>query len=375
MTRLIILTGAPQRSTLQWDEDLVSQQGNIDGTAAAHLTVSPESSSVYSAQWRQIPVKAFDHDTDRHNASPVRLTIPDQAAFLSTAELTQQTASQPISTLSSTSISTASMRTAAGSLDDFYDHSLALQEDDLTTSQLSVFQSQTTSPDDTKGFRETTQAEPSGSIDHGQTVLPFHISTQHLKDIKDIPSAAYLHGIEPQTMTVNLIVGIMALPPLRTVITGRRWRRQREMQLLEVLVGDDTRAGFEITMWLPNDDDTSESRAHGASLRSQTQRLRPHDIVFLRNVALCAYQGRVHGQSLRRGVTKVDLLYRRQPCSSNTGAIYSSKDLLDPAGNDLVLNKARRVRQWLIHFVGNDMSDNLEEGSRIIQRVLPPDTQ
>ena len=75
------------------------------------------------------------------------------------------------------------------------------------------------------------------------------------------------------------------------VTVGRRYVRKREMRLVELLVGDDTRAGFEITVWLAGDPQMAEEPAHRSLLSQRMPILRPRDIVLLRNVALGAYQG------------------------------------------------------------------------------------
>lgn len=377
MARLIVLTGAPAPSALRWDEIELSDPQNIDRGWAMHDTTgSPKSSHTFSVQWRRVPVKEALVDTDQHTVDSQPFTSPPEAVFLNAAELTTQPQSEHISTLTSTSVSAASMQTAAVVLDDFYDQSLALHED-LTTSQLSDFQSQATGLGSPQWSGERTQVTRSNVTAHECASLPFPILPQHLNNLKDIPSAAYLRSIEPQTMTVNLIVGIMALPSPRPVTVGRRWGREQEMQLLEILVGDDTRAGFEITMWLSNSNEKHKNGgvAHQSTLESQMQSLRSRDVILIRNVALRSYQGKVHGQSLRRDVTKVDLLYRRKIDDSDEGGMFSSKALIELAGTHPVMEKAKRVRQWLIDFVGEDMPDNLREVSTRTRAVLPPDTQ
>ena len=176
-------------------------------------------------------------------------------------------------------------------------------------------------------------------------------------------------------MTVNLIVGIMALPPPRSVTVGRRWGQEREMQLLEMLVGDDTRAGFEITMWLSNKTATTEGLPRPGALEVQLQGLRPRDLILLQNIALCAYQGRVHGQSLRKDVTKVSLLYRRKLDDTDAGGTFSSRALTESDGSDPIMEKAKRVKQWLRDFVSDQVPGNPTETAFDRRARLPPDTQ
>jgi hypothetical protein len=370
MTHLIVLTGAPAPSTLDWDE-AVSNRLNVDKAEKVETRTSPESSNSYSAQWRQVPmVNERSEDRAEQIVNSMLSCYPGQAIFVNTAILTPFSEWQQIGTFTSTNLSTASMHTAAETLDDFYNQSLAIHED-LATSELSEFENQ--SPSASTWSTQQTQVAPSCHAERASTALPFQISPEHLNDVRDIPSAAYLRSIEPQTMTVNLIVGIMALPPSRKVTVGRRWGKERDMELLELLVGDDTRAGFAITIWLANDVRSDQEPGYRDGLAQQMRRLRRRDIILLRNVALCAYQGKVHGQSLRKDVTKVDLLHRQKIDASDVGGLYSAEAMLKPGGKDPVLKKAMRVKQWLTDFVGNDLPCAGEGASTT--RQLPPDTQ
>ena len=375
MIRSIILTGAPAPSDLQWDETALSSAPNVESGGVNGKPAIPESSPRFSAQWRVVTPREFsDHHHPQVDNDDVPPAGSSKAIFLTTAELTDPTPSHNESMLTNTNASTASMHTAAETLDDFYDQSLALQGD-LTTSQLSELQSQTTSLMSPQWSEERTQVAQSTSASIIQNSPPVIIAPQHLNDVKNIPSAAYLRSIEPQTMTVNLIVGIMALPSPRSVIVGRRWGQEREMQLLEMLVGDETRAGFEITMWLSNKTPTTEGLPRQSALEIQLQGLRPRDVVLLQNIALCAYQGRVHGQSLRRDVTKVNLLYRRKLDDADAGGTFSSRALAESDGSDAVMEKAKRVKQWLTDFVSDEVPENSPETAFAGRARLPPDTQ
>ncbi|ERF69811.1 hypothetical protein EPUS_08012 [Endocarpon pusillum Z07020] len=375
MTRSIILTGAPAPSDLQWDESALSSIPNVEAGEVMGKPVTPESSPKFSAQWRVVlprKLPGYHHPQILHD--DVLPAGSSKAIFLTTAELTDRPPSQNESVLTNTNPSTASMHTAAETLDDFYDQSLALQGD-LTTSQLSEFQSQNTSLMSPQWSEERTQVAQSTSASILHTSPSFMIAPQHLNAVKDIPSAAYLRSIEPQTMTVNLIVGVMALPSPRSVMVGRRWGQEREMQLLEMLVGDETRAGFEITMWLSNKANTTEGLLRPSALEIQLQGLRPRDVVLLQNIALCAYQGRVHGQSLRRDVTKVNLLYRRKLDDTDPGGKFSSRALAESDASDAVMEKAKRVKRWLTDFVSDEVPENSPDTAFVGRARLPPDTQ
>ncbi|TKA79409.1 hypothetical protein B0A49_03348, partial [Cryomyces minteri] len=68
-----------------------------------------------------------------------------------------------------------------------------------------------------------------------------------LTDISALPKADYLHKICPQTMTVDLVVGVISVAPARTVNVRKGGF---EMDIVEMLVGDETKAGFSISFWL-----------------------------------------------------------------------------------------------------------------------------
>ncbi|KYK54973.1 hypothetical protein DCS_06934 [Drechmeria coniospora] len=71
-----------------------------------------------------------------------------------------------------------------------------------------------------------------------------------LSDLKDVPAASRIAALQPQTLTLNLIVGVISIAQPRTVTT--RWGKP--LSLVEVLVGDNTATGFAITFWLSSED-------------------------------------------------------------------------------------------------------------------------
>lgn len=329
---------------------------------------SPGDRSAFSAQWRQVPMtaqKEVDHS----------LSLPDQANFLTTIGLATPTHSEFTSTSTSSVLSSGHIQTAAADLegiDDYYAQSFSHHEDPRS-SQFSQLPSHARSPT-SPHLRDANEGKSALSMtgSHVRPALPFQLSSPlPLNDVHEIPSAAYLEEIAPQTVTVNLVVGIIALPSPRQVTVGRRWGRERQAQLVEMLVGDDTRAGFEITIWLRQERDSDGISFQRNGLELEMQKLRPQDIVLLQNIALCTYRGKVHGQSLRRDVTKIQLLYRRPSEDSEVEGAFSSRDLRDPAGQDVVRRKASRVKSWLMNFVGDDIVANKERP----RAILPPDTQ
>ncbi|KAL8993261.1 MAG: hypothetical protein Q9169_006473 [Polycauliona sp. 2 TL-2023] len=171
-------------------------------------------------------------------------------------------------------------------------------------------------------------------------------------------------------MTVNLLLGIIALPAPRTIITRRD---ARTVSLLELTVGDDTAAGFGINIWLPPEPGPqSFTKVKGKAglgaaeteFRESVQGLRVRDVVVMRNVALACWRGRVYGQSLRRGVTRVEVVER-------FGKVEREVD-------GEVGEKVRRVREWVLGFVGGGdvrRKEGRKGGVGGGGLQLPPDTQ
>ena len=140
-----------------------------------------------------------------------------------------------------------------------------------------------------------------------------------------------------------------------------------------MVVGDDTKAGFGVSLWLPPvTGDFNE-------LRKTAIRLRSRDIILLRNVALSSFRGNVYGQSLRRDRTKLDLLYRNAIDEDDDHGAYSLRDIAKETMNDNQLRKVKKVRDWILMFVGADQRDHAvdhqdERKSKRV-RLLPPDSQ
>ncbi|KAL9008995.1 MAG: hypothetical protein Q9180_009445 [Flavoplaca navasiana] len=169
-------------------------------------------------------------------------------------------------------------------------------------------------------------------------------------------------------MTVNLLLGIIAMPPPRTIITRKD---ARTISLLELTVGDETKAGFGINIWLPAP--FSYLKPGEVDLRAEMEKLRVRDVVLMRNVALTSFRGRVYGQSLRRGMTRVELLYRFGGEGAERGVAAGMERELNGEGGGAVAEKVRRVREWVLGFVSGGDGKRKGKGDKDVQ--LPPDTQ
>ncbi|PNP60147.1 hypothetical protein THARTR1_00171 [Trichoderma harzianum] len=177
----------------------------------------------------------------------------------------------------------------------------------------------------------------------------------HLSDLEDVPSAARILALSPQTVTLNLIVAVISIAQPRTVTT--RWGTT--LSLVEVLVGDDTKSGFAVTFWLSNDQVST----------SQVSKLRRQDVVLMENVALHVFRGKVYGQSLRKNLTRVSLLWR-----SEGGGYYESKDIARrTAAKHPQREKTRLVKDWVIQFVGRDFRAPTRKEARRKSWDRPPD--
>ncbi|KHO01779.1 Nucleic acid-binding, OB-fold protein [Metarhizium album ARSEF 1941] len=193
-------------------------------------------------------------------------------------------------------------------------------------------------------------------LPHGRRVPP--PVPPHLSDLEDVPSAARVAALQPQTVTLNLIAGVLSVARPRTVTT--RWGST--LSLVEVLVGDETAAGFAVTFWVPAD----------KAAESDVLKLRRQDVVLMENVALHVFRGKVYGQSLRRGWTRLHLLWRAQG-----GGLYSTRRLAragrhenEDENESPQVGKARAVRDWVVRFVGLDGKGGNEDA---VDWDRPPD--
>lgn len=189
----------------------------------------------------------------------------------------------------------------------------------------------------------------------------------HITNLQAVPKASHIQSIQPQTMTINIVVGIISLAPLRTVLLRKSGRT---MDILEMLVGDETNAAFSITFWLQPD---SES---GDSLRQRLISLRPQTILVVKNVALNVFKGKVYGQSLNRHITRIETIVE---VLGRDGQVKWKS--LDAYGEQL--EKVKRVEKWVIEFLcaydppAEEGSWNGKRAKRCmdLSEKLPPDTQ
>ncbi|EFQ34408.1 hypothetical protein CGRA01v4_00170 [Colletotrichum graminicola] len=368
MPRVIIFTGAPEADWSSSPDLLLPPSASASAPApTSHSTSTPPAAP---PAWRSLPLHRRPLITgfSQPHGLPSNFLPPAHFFSLSLDADSQQDT------------------TAAGAsqelLSQFYDHSLALHHD-LASSQLpppltpshpdtpgagstrralppstagqhTVSLDETTATDSfvsetTDSFQDTTAAADdltsSGPRPPPVTAPPHH----HLSDLKDIPAGPDLLRLAPQTVTVNLIAGVISLSEPRGVTT--RWGN--ELSLVEVLIGDDTRAGFGVTFWLPS---SGGGGGAGRDAGTTPMRLRRQDVVLLQNVALHVFRGKVYGQSLRKGLTRTTVLYRRKLGDDDEGGYYRRRDL-EAGGREGAhpqLVKTKRVWEWVLRFVGGE---------------------
>ncbi|KAL2150796.1 hypothetical protein VTH82DRAFT_7359 [Thermothelomyces myriococcoides] len=354
LNKILILAGAPEKHALDWNASglLTEFEDTIARFAGLNSEHHPPSTTpaLKHAAWRSLPLANAKIETGfSQHYSAVFDDMPDASVSGSDLEFLDTV------TLSLASDGDDSENLTA--LSQFYEHSMAAH-DNFTPSRpisQSIGQETTSFISDLTSFLSGNDSQ-SGPV---KEPLPAR-GSDLVNDLKDIPSAAYILRIQPQTFTCHLIVGIISISQPRAVKT--RWGATK--YLVELLVGDETKAGFAITYWLPSDN-LDDSPLAG---------LRVQDIILMQNVAFNVFANKVYGSSVRKNWTKVHLLYRVKLDSRDPGGYYRTSDLVATGSVHPQLDKTRRVRNWVLNFVGRDTRTNTHRQPRWNQ---PPadDTQ
>ncbi|KAJ4359623.1 uncharacterized protein N0V89_000178 [Didymosphaeria variabile] len=201
--------------------------------------------------------------------------------------------------------------------------------------------------------------------------------TLRLTALGALPSAAHLRRIYPQTPTPNILCVLAAPPEDREVFVKKGGYR---MQLRELIVADDTRSGFKVTIWQK----PSKGGNFQHTLGHILQRVKAGDILLLRNIALNAFRDDVYGQSLNPSIARVQTSIE---ILMSGGGISSRQLGALPAP---VVTAFMRVKKWATAHVASDMpghkrrKDESQRSSRSAKRsfrrsnahdeTLPPDT-
>jgi hypothetical protein len=353
---VLLFTGPPESSALDW-----KQPGLLDNFGESfcrfarldrpqHVSISSGSTSSALPAWRSIPVER------QHLATGHSQTHGWQEEYRGAQFFTTDSFVQEFSQLSDKESQVSVTEPVDQVLSQFYEQSYAVHED-IASSQLaasSYIGSSSSSLDITDASQEDSLS--------GKRDIPV---AGKLSNLKDIPNAGYLTSIQPQTVTVNLIVGIISIPSPRSIKT----RRGDTVELIEIIAGDESKSGFGINFWL------SSSQTEAVDMSSILTTLRPQDVVLMRNVALSSFLGKVYGQSLRKGLTKVHLLYRNRINKSDLPGCYNASDLAIEENAPLQIAKTRKVKAWVMSFVGVGAGRQVKNQIEAIKEILPPDTQ
>jgi hypothetical protein len=356
MRRIKFLTGAPEPRSLEWnDNDLLDDflpaiRRFLEFThrceSRTASTFEPISSTSYP-KWRSIDIEISTKVEDS-----ILVELPESE--IQSEERNNDEKST-----------------------DFLDHSFAIFEGLETGNQ-------THSHDDDNdvSFEDSTLGSASfltGDITSHSNDIPdtVDISTfandhiiqlpSHITNLQAVPKASYVQSIQPQTITINVVVGIISLAPLRTVLLRRSGRT---MDILELLVGDETNAAFSITFWLQHGNECSDP------FRQRLISLKPRSIIVVKNVALNVFRGKVYGQSLNRHVTRIETIVE---VLGRDGQVKWKS--LDACGEQL--EKVKRVEKWVIEFLSAydpPTEDSSGKGRHWKTRMdlseeLPPESQ
>lgn len=341
----IFLTGAPESDKLDWTEKYLLTAFTIGTNAwiANEGNNSPRPTASWQAPaWRSIS------------------TMPERV--ISNHELPQTQFFSFSAEIPDLDIATKQ---------DFLEHSIALL-DDLATSQIAPADIDETTLLTTTTFSFATEtsvlsseSQLSQSLNTDNPPLPANMP---LTDIRQIPAATHILSIAPQTITLNILCAIISVSQPRTVTLRRR---QSTMDIIDLLVGDETRAGFSISFWLPSLDSQRprDHKGQGDDVRAALQSARPGDVVLIRNVALSVWRKAVYGQSLgkrwARNCTRIEKI---------DDGTAQMKEASLPFG---LVWKLKMVRNWRDEFVGRMAPKKaLQHGKRKFEEEdLPPDSQ
>ncbi|RFU27713.1 hypothetical protein B7463_g8616, partial [Scytalidium lignicola] len=395
---VVILAGAPTSDALSWNPEQlldrfskpIARFARLENLASAHdaerddnqdiVPIAPgpsaSASLVSHPSWRFLPLERQYLHTGISQDHHVWGNEFQGASFFTASDTNSFTSygSADLKTSYRSEIVTNAMRSQ------FYEHSFHAREaipssaiPNPDTEQSTVISALPSFSNTDTSFSITdTSFNSDPSFSAGTKVVPV---SGTLTDLRSIPTAMHLTSIQPQTMTVNLIVGLISISEPRAVKT----RRREAVELVELCVGDETKAGFEITFWL-SDKSTRKTQAtvpaNGYDVQATLSSLRIQDIILIRNVALGSFRGRVYGQSLRKDATKVYLLYRHRLDRSDVGGCYTSTDLdlerLDDPNTQVL--KTAKVKDWVSRFVGVGALVGRNRPQQKVE-VLPPDTQ
>jgi hypothetical protein len=381
MAKIILLTGAPIKHLLSWNEDDLTapiQGAFLDFVDDGSKNIATDK----LAKWRLVPFHESitqpkpthkkPHKEERHNGTQ---NSREKTAFLNIHDL--HCRDRP-----------------KDALTEFLQHSFAVHED------IQDPLSRKGSPNSANVLEVTTSTNSNKSsfatsIDSEKSAQPV-LKPNKITSLRDIPSASDISFLLPQKIIRTFIVTVLSVLPPRQIHSHRRQQLQ-DSELICLTVADDTCSGFSINIWLDSTTikpDQKERKAKlnnswNATVRRTTLNIKTRDVLLIQNVSLHVYQGRIYANSLR-GMTRLEVLYqteRQSGLRSRRRARFKTKhihEVKNGADTDPVLRKTAKVVQWMEDFLipgvryHDPEMDNTQIEDRKPKRMrieLPPDTQ
>ena len=353
--RTLFLTGAPTLSSLNWTEADLSAP-----VQPCHLVASTCRSIPQPTPDDRIPSWRYLHFRNIHLSTGLTQAGQEDGTPAPTSDPSTETSFYTVSHQSfvstdengdETEHSQNSVEDAEELLSQYYEHSFAVH-DDIPSSDIISAGSMVEVSFNTEADEYSIGMSTNDKLNSQEQIVRSRLASGYVSNVKDMPNAVYLRSITPQTMTVNLVVGVISISQPRIIRTRKNGRI---VELVEMLVGDDTYAGFGINIWLPFTQENRHRIPEVEDLRHSASQLRPQDIVLLRNVALSSFRGKVHGQSLRKGLTTVDLLSRNTIDVEDARGAFRANDVEREALLDPQMLKVKKVKDWVLQFIGTNV--------------------
>lgn len=300
MPKLLILAGAPSASSLNWSLPLhdtftrpISSLLDPDPSSTSPAP-SPSAPSSSVPAWRSVPL----------------VKAPLKTGFTQTT----QSSDAPLPSFLNPQFLPSPSQPFSEDPDDYPDEPTLSQFYDVSITAHDTYLSDTSFSD--HSYSEYSFAP---SLEPGIAAPP--------TDLSELRAST----LDPRPLT--LLVGVISLSE-KTVAT-----RFGERDVVEALVGDDTRSAFQLTFWLGAPGATSP-------LSASVSGLRIGDVVLVQGVAAGVFRGRVYGQSVRGGMgTRAYLLFRES--GDGEAGHYSWGDMVGRGEVHPQLGKTRRVRRWM----------------------------
>lgn len=323
-SRIIFLTGAPQSKQLDWHEDHLAKHPDTAfgrTLVGASFDSSDTTTPFLLPKWRSITA-CLSRESGQE-------MMHEETEFLSSAAITDGL--------------TAHRHEAA-----FVEHSIAFLEDTAISSGLRSIAG-TAEATMQSFYSALSEPEQDSAVD---STAMARVASSSITNLGDIPNAAQLQKTRPKL--INLLVAIIVVQPLRTV---QLRRCNAQMDIVEVVVGDETKAGFTITVWLvPQETEASRS----SELRLEVLSLRSGEMVMFSNIALSAYKGCVYGQTLSR-----------HHAFRGTSVLRLQAQHLEHGATNI---KVSALKTWARDFLGFETGVSKRDVAVNGRERLPPDT-